>query len=87
MTIGLVWAFVNYLGKFWAPISTFSRFWSQILSAMASAERVFTILDLKPEAGAEVGLQALQVQEVQSEPAASVSDSVVPPESSLPFPD
>ena len=51
MTIGLVWAFVNYLGKFWAPISTFSRVWSQILSAMASAERVFTILDLKPETG------------------------------------
>lgn len=54
MTIGLVWAFVNYLGKFWAPISTFSRFWSQILSAMASAERVFTILDLEPETGSEV---------------------------------
>jgi ATP-binding cassette subfamily B multidrug efflux pump len=54
MTIGMVWAFVSYLGKFWAPISTFSRFWSQILSAMASAERVFAILDLKPEAGAEV---------------------------------
>ncbi|MBP8614082.1 MAG: ABC transporter ATP-binding protein [Firmicutes bacterium] len=52
MTIGLVWAFVNYLGKFWAPISTLSRFWSQILSAMASAERVFTILDLQPEIGA-----------------------------------
>lgn len=52
MTIGLVWAFVNYLGKFWAPISTLSRFWSQILSAMASAERVFTILDLEPEIGA-----------------------------------
>lgn len=86
MTIGLVWAFVNYLGKFWAPISTFSRFWSQILSAMASAERVFTILDLKPEAGAEVGLQALQVQEVQSEPAASVSDSVVPPEEFITLP-
>ncbi len=86
MTIGLVWAFVNYLGKFWAPISTFSRFWSQILSAMASAERVFTILDLKPEAGAEAGLQALQVQEVQSEPAASVSDSVVPPEEFITLP-
>ncbi|MFA6654368.1 MAG: ABC transporter ATP-binding protein [Bacillota bacterium] len=51
MTIGLVWAFVNYLGKFWSPISTLSRFWSQILSAMASAERVFTILDLEPEIG------------------------------------
>lgn len=86
MTIGLVWAFVNYLGKFWAPISTFSRFWSQILSAMASAERVFTILDLKPEAGAEVGLQASQVQEGQLEPAALVSDSVVPPEGFIALP-
>jgi ATP-binding cassette subfamily B multidrug efflux pump len=50
MTLGLMLAFTNYLGKFWAPISTFSRVWSQILSAMASAERVFGILDLKTEA-------------------------------------
>lgn len=51
MTLGLVLAFTNYLGKFWAPISTFSRVWSQILSAMASAERVFGILDQKTETG------------------------------------
>ncbi|NLA61469.1 MAG: ABC transporter ATP-binding protein [Firmicutes bacterium] len=49
VTLGLMLAFTNYLGKFWAPISTFSRVWSQILSAMASAERVFGILDLKTE--------------------------------------
>ncbi len=84
MTIGLVWAFVTYLGKFWAPISTFSRFWSQILSAMASAERVFTILDLKPEAGAQ--LQPLQVQEEQLEPRARVSHSVLPPEEFITLP-
>jgi len=51
MTLGLIMAFVNYLGKFWGPISTFSRVWSQILSAMASAERVFGIMDLEPERG------------------------------------
>lgn len=50
LTIGLMVAFVDYLNKFWRPISTFSRVWSQILSAMASAERVFGIIDLKSEA-------------------------------------
>ncbi len=50
LTLGLMVAFVDYLGKFWRPISTFSRVWSQILSAMASAERVFGILDLQSEA-------------------------------------
>ncbi len=45
ITIGFIMAFVNYLGKFWGPFSTFSRVWSQILSAMASAERVFGIMD------------------------------------------
>lgn len=49
LTLGVIMAFVNYLGKFWGPISTFSRVWSQILSAMASAERVFSIMDLEPE--------------------------------------
>ena len=49
VSLGLMIAFVDYLGKFWRPISTFSRMWSQILSAMASAERVFGILDLDSE--------------------------------------
>jgi ATP-binding cassette subfamily B multidrug efflux pump len=49
ITIGFVMAFQSYLGKFWGPFNTFSRVWSQILSAMASAERVFGILDLDTE--------------------------------------
>lgn len=57
MTIGMILAFVNYLGKFWGPISTFSRVWSQILSAMASAERVFGIMNLDTEA--ETSLEVL----------------------------
>lgn len=50
LSVGLIVAFIDYLGKFWRPINTFSRVWSQILSAMASAERVFGILDLHSEA-------------------------------------
>ncbi|HHT85421.1 MAG: ABC transporter ATP-binding protein [Bacillota bacterium] len=67
MTIGLVVAFVNYLGKFWAPISTFSRVWSQILSAMASAERVFTILDLRPETGSVAQEGLIEVPRLEGE--------------------
>ncbi len=63
LTLGLIIAFVSYLQKFWQPISTFSRVWSQILSAMASAERVFSILDLEKEStppDTSVGPKSLQ---------------------------
>jgi ATP-binding cassette subfamily B protein len=49
LSLGLIVAFVDYLGKFWRPINTFSRVWSQVLSAMASAERVFGIIDQETE--------------------------------------
>lgn len=49
ITVGFILAFQSYLGKFWGPFNTFSRVWSQILSAMASAERVFGILDQDTE--------------------------------------
>ncbi|MEW6524735.1 MAG: ABC transporter ATP-binding protein [Bacillota bacterium] len=49
LTIGFLMAFVSYLHRFWGPVSTFSRIYSQMLSAMASAERVFEFLDTKPE--------------------------------------
>ena len=49
VTIGIITAFINYLWRFWAPISALSRVYSQVLSAMASAERVFEFLDAEPE--------------------------------------
>lgn len=49
LTVGFLLAFVSYLHRFWGPVSTFSRIYSQMLSAMASAERVFEFLDTKPE--------------------------------------
>lgn len=49
VTIGVITAFIQYLWRFWAPISTLSRVYSQVLSAMASAERVFEFLDTAPE--------------------------------------
>lgn len=48
-TIGTIVAFINYVWRFWAPLSAISTFYSQVLSAMASAERIFGILDMEPE--------------------------------------
>lgn len=48
-TVGTVIAFVNYLWRFWAPLSAISKVYSQVLSAMASADRIFTILDTPAE--------------------------------------
>ncbi len=49
LTIGYIMAFVDYLWRFWEPISAISRVYSRVLSAMASAERIFEYLDTRPE--------------------------------------
>jgi ATP-binding cassette subfamily B protein len=49
LTVGFIVAFINYLWRFWGPLSALSKVYSQLLSAMASAERIFEILDTKPE--------------------------------------
>jgi ATP-binding cassette subfamily B protein len=48
LTVGTLWAFITYLNRFWQPLSAVSRIYSQMLSAMASAERVFGFLDTAP---------------------------------------
>lgn len=48
LTVGTLWAFITYLNRFWQPLSAVSRVYSQMLSAMASAERVFGFLDTVP---------------------------------------
>lgn len=49
LTIGYVMAFIDYLWRFWEPISAISRVYSRVLSAMASAERIFEYLDTEPQ--------------------------------------
>ncbi|MBP3963344.1 ABC transporter ATP-binding protein [Paenibacillus lignilyticus] len=49
LTLGFIMAFINYLWRFWGPLSALSKVYSQVLSAMASAERIFEILDSEPE--------------------------------------
>jgi ATP-binding cassette subfamily B multidrug efflux pump len=49
LTLGFIMAFINYLWRFWGPLSALSKVYSQLLSAMASAERIFEVLDTDPE--------------------------------------
>ena len=41
----LIW----YLGRFWEPLNTLSNFYNSLLSAMASMERIFEIMDTESD--------------------------------------
>jgi ATP-binding cassette subfamily B protein len=49
ISLGIILAFINYLWRFWGPVSALSKVYSQVLSAMASAERIFEFIDTPPE--------------------------------------
>ena len=49
ITIGTIIIFQRYIGKFFEPIQEFAEQLNIIQSAMASAERIFSLLDTKPE--------------------------------------
>lgn len=48
-TIGTVVAFIQYSERFWRPISDLSEKFNILQAAMASSERIFQLLDTKPE--------------------------------------
>ncbi len=48
-SVGTVIAFANYIWRLWSPLSALSKVYNQALSAMASSERIFHILDTEPE--------------------------------------
>jgi len=67
ITLGAIIAFINYLWRFWGPLSALSRVYSQVLSAMASADRIFEILDTKAEIVDRT--DAAELPEIQGEVA------------------
>jgi ATP-binding cassette subfamily B multidrug efflux pump len=48
-TVGLVVAFMVYVQRFYRPIQMISSLWTQMQSALAGAERIFELLDTRPE--------------------------------------
>ncbi|MFM8877715.1 MAG: ABC transporter ATP-binding protein [Verrucomicrobiota bacterium] len=49
LTVGGLAAFVLYLGLFFGPIQTMGDLYNAMLSAAASAERIFALLDTEPQ--------------------------------------
>jgi len=49
MTIGVIVAFQNYVGRFFQPIQELAEQFNILQSAFASAERIFSILDTNPK--------------------------------------
>src|SRR5882724_8446317 len=49
ITVGELAAFILYLGMFFGPIQTMGDLYNAVLSAAASAERIFQLLDTKPQ--------------------------------------
>jgi ATP-binding cassette subfamily B protein len=49
ITVGELAAFVLYLGMFFGPIQTMGDLYNAVLSAAASAERIFQLLDTQPQ--------------------------------------
>ncbi|MFC5531818.1 ABC transporter ATP-binding protein [Cohnella yongneupensis] len=48
MTVGVLVAFITYVGSFWEPITRLGMMYSQLLISMSSAERIFEFMDEKP---------------------------------------
>jgi ATP-binding cassette, subfamily B, multidrug efflux pump len=49
LTIGTVIAFTWYIGMFWRPIMNISNFYNTLIMNFAAAERIFEIMDIKPD--------------------------------------
>ena len=47
--VGTLLAFVTYISMFWHPLLNLSNFYNQLITNIAGAERIFEILDTKPE--------------------------------------
>lgn len=59
LTVGALAAFVLYLGLFFGPIQTMGDLYNAMLSAAASAERIFGLIDTEPQVQDRPGAQTL----------------------------
>jgi ATP-binding cassette subfamily B protein len=59
VSLGVLVAFVQYSERFWRPISDLSEKFNILQAAMASAERIFLLLDTRPEIVAPKNPQTL----------------------------
>ena len=65
MTSGVLIAFYMYIQKFFNPIQTLAEQFNWLQSAFASAEKIFSILDMKPEVVDDE--DAIELDEIKGE--------------------
>lgn len=63
VTVGLIATFIGYSRQFLQPVRQLSEVYNTLQSALAGAERVFEIIDTKPDLGDKSN--ALQLAEIQ----------------------
>lgn len=49
VSVGLLMAFGTYINMFWNPIMNLSNFYNQVVTNLSAAERIFDIMDTKPD--------------------------------------
>ncbi|MCM8709482.1 ABC transporter ATP-binding protein/permease [Clostridium sp. SYSU_GA19001] len=49
LTVGTIIAFTWYISMFWRPIMNISSFYNTLIMNFAAAERIFEIMDIKPD--------------------------------------
>jgi ATP-binding cassette subfamily B protein len=45
ITVGVLIAFIQYIGRFWQPVNTLASFYTSLLNAIAYLERIFETID------------------------------------------
>lgn len=53
VSVGLLMAFGTYINMFWNPIMNLSNFYNQVVTNLSAAERIFDIMDTKPDIASE----------------------------------
>ncbi len=71
-TVGVVVAFITYSQRFFRPIQMLSNFYTQLQSTLASAERIFKIIDSPAE-----GIDLNDTQEIENVEGEVVFENVV----------
>ena len=49
VSVGTLIAFGTYISMFWSPVLNLSNFYNQLITNISGAERIFEIMDTKPE--------------------------------------
>ncbi len=65
LEVNVIVAFYQYISRFFGPIQNLAEQFNQLQSAMASAEKIFTVFDMEPQVVDQPG--AIELDEIRGE--------------------